>query len=67
MKFEMDYYSKTVILHTISLTNLDQKDSRLQSMYIQKEIKKLKANKMPVILLNFKLEDMKGTKLSTEL
>jgi len=23
MKFEMDYYSKTVILHTISLTNLD--------------------------------------------
>ena len=67
MKFEMDYYSKTVILHTISLTNLDQKDSRLQSMYIQKEIKKLKANKMPVILLNFKLEDMKGTKLSIEL
>ena len=63
----MDYYSKTVILHTITVTELDQKDSRLQSMYIQKEIKKLKANKTPVILLNFKLEDMKGTKLSIEL
>jgi len=23
MKFEMDYYSKTVILHIISVTNLD--------------------------------------------
>ena len=35
-------------------------------MFVQTGIKKLKMNKIPVIRLNFKLDDMKGTRASTE-